>query len=322
MVADVSAELATAAALAPLGSDAARVPMPLALRARVQHAGRELRADPLHVSIAGQTLDGRMTLNTAQPRPRVDAALTSKSIDLTKLGPVASTSQARRARAGRPGRRLGRGSPTPRCRSPPFPVSTSTSSSGPRACDFRRRRRCPPCAPGSRRPPGRVALDDVEFGVAGGRVRGRANLVLAAGAPPRVDVVLRCEVALGRGARCRHGRWRPLPWRPGRSLGEPGDGRRDAEAARRVCERQRAARRLRHDARGRHGGGARSQRPHDDAQAADTEGIRGSGAGGAMHGGAPAAAPGRRVDRSLDRGRDPGSGGRGKRRDQPGRRRP
>ena len=36
--------------------------------------------------------------------------------------------------------------------------------------------------------PGRVVLDDVEFGVAGGRVRGRANLVLAAGAPPRVDV--------------------------------------------------------------------------------------------------------------------------------------
>ena len=48
VVADVSAELASAAALAPLGSDAARVPMPLALRARVQHAGRELRADPLH----------------------------------------------------------------------------------------------------------------------------------------------------------------------------------------------------------------------------------------------------------------------------------
>ena len=37
--------------------------------------------------------------------------------------------------------------------------------------------------------PGRVLLDDVEFGVAGGRVRGRANLVLAAGVPPRVDVV-------------------------------------------------------------------------------------------------------------------------------------
>ena len=31
-------------------------------------------------------------------------------------------------------------------------------------------------------------LDDVEFGVAGGRVRGRVNLVLAAAAPPRVDV--------------------------------------------------------------------------------------------------------------------------------------
>jgi hypothetical protein len=150
-VADVSAELASAAALAPLGSDAARVPMPLALRARVRHAGRELRADPLHVSIAGQTLDGRMTLNTAQPRPRVDAALTSKLIDLTKLGPV--TSMTKPGEPGRPpGRRLGRGSPTPPCCSPPFPVSTSTSSSRRRACDFQRRRCCQQCAPVSRRP--------------------------------------------------------------------------------------------------------------------------------------------------------------------------
>jgi uncharacterized protein involved in outer membrane biogenesis len=37
--------------------------------------------------------------------------------------------------------------------------------------------------------PGRVVLDDVEFGVAGGRVRSQANLVLASGASPRVDVV-------------------------------------------------------------------------------------------------------------------------------------
>ena len=40
VVADVSAELATAAVLAPSWSDAARVPMPLTLRARVQRAGR------------------------------------------------------------------------------------------------------------------------------------------------------------------------------------------------------------------------------------------------------------------------------------------
>jgi len=91
VAADVSADLASAAALAPLGADAARLPMPFTLRARVQYAGQELRADPLHVSIAGQTVEGRMALSAAQPRPRLEAALTSKSIDLTKHAP-ASTS--------------------------------------------------------------------------------------------------------------------------------------------------------------------------------------------------------------------------------------
>jgi hypothetical protein len=70
--------------------------------------------------------------------------------------------------------------------------------------------------------PGRVVLDDVEFGVAGGRVRSRANLVLAAGASPRVDVVFDAkslsvetlDVAMAGGGHF-HGR-------PGQSFREPG----------------------------------------------------------------------------------------------------
>ena len=83
--------------------------------------------------------------------------------------------QARRARAAA-GRRPRRGSPTPRCCSPPFPVSTSTSSSGPRACDFRRRRRCPPCAPGSRRPRvGSCSTTSSSESPAGGSAAGRIS---------------------------------------------------------------------------------------------------------------------------------------------------
>ena len=186
-VADVSAELASAAALAPLGSDAARVPMPLALRARVRHAGRELRADPLHVSIAGQTLDGRMTVNTAQPRPRVDAALTSKLIDLTKLRPVTSMTKP-----GEPGRTAGK-APGPRFADTPllFTAVPGVDLHVELKTEGLRLPETPLLSAVRARlssPPGRILLDDVEFGVAGGRVRGRANLVLAAGAPPRVDV--------------------------------------------------------------------------------------------------------------------------------------
>jgi uncharacterized protein involved in outer membrane biogenesis len=187
VVADVSAELATAAALAPLGSDASMVPLPLALRARVRHAGPELRADPLQVSIAGQTIEGRMTLNTAQPRPRVDATLTSKSIDLTKLAPFASSSKP-----GEPGQ-AARKAPGPPFADTPLPFATvpGVDLNVELKTESLRLPETPLLSAVRAKlssTSGRVVLDDVEFGVAGGRVRSRANLVLAAGAPPRVDV--------------------------------------------------------------------------------------------------------------------------------------
>ena len=178
-VADVSAKLATAAALAPLGANAARLPMPLTLRARVQHKGRELRADPLHVTLAGQTLDGRMTVNTAQSRPRVDAVLTSKSIDLTKLGPVASTSKPGEPRpaAGKASEPRFADSPLLFTAVPDLDLNVELKTEGLRLPET------PPLSAVHARlssTAGRVVLDDVEFGVAGGRVRSRANLVLAA----------------------------------------------------------------------------------------------------------------------------------------------
>jgi hypothetical protein len=139
------------------------------------------------VSIAGQTLDGRMTLNTAQPRPRVDAALTSKLIDLTKLRPVTSMTKP-----GEPGRTAGK-APGPRFADTPllFTAVPGVDLHVELKTEGLRLPETPLLSAVRARlssPPGRILLDDVEFGVAGGRVRGRANLVLAAGAPPRVDV--------------------------------------------------------------------------------------------------------------------------------------
>jgi len=190
VAADVSADLASAAALAPLGADAARLPMPFTLRARVQYAGQELRADPLHVSIAGQTVEGRMALSAAQPRPRLEAALTSKSIDLTKHAP-ASTSHTGEPAAKASGSRF---ADTPL----PFAVVPGVDVDVDVRTESLRLPQAPPLSSVHGRlsaTSGRVALDDVEFTVAGGRVHGRAGLVLAAGAPPRVDLLLAAKAA-------------------------------------------------------------------------------------------------------------------------------
>ncbi|HSC62785.1 MAG TPA: AsmA family protein [Caldimonas sp.] len=212
VVADVSSDFATAAVLAALGDDAARLPMPASLSARVQYAGRALRADPLHVSIAGQTVDGRLTLNTAPPRPRIDATLTSASIDVTKLAPAStSASGVPESAAGH-----ARG---PRFADTPLPFATVPGVD--LDIDFRteslRLPHVPPLSSVRGRltsTPDRLALDNVEFAVAGGRVRSRSTVVLAAGAPPRVDLFLDAkslsvealDVALGGGGHFRGGR--------------------------------------------------------------------------------------------------------------------
>ena len=187
VVADVSADLATAAALSALGPDAAWVPMPLELRTRVRYSQRKLRAEPLHMSVAGQTIEGRMALNTAQPRPRVDAVLAARSLDLTKLGGSAATSK--RGELGGPASKA----PEPRFADTPLLFTAVPSFE--LNLDLKTESLRLPATPllsavrgRLLSTPGQVRLDDVEFGVAGGRVSGRVNLVLSPGAPPRVDV--------------------------------------------------------------------------------------------------------------------------------------
>ena len=134
---DLTARLASAAALTPYAAGAASLPMPLELSASVRRNGNELRADPLHLSLAGAPLDGRITLTTGAKAPRLDAELATREIDLAKLFPLRPV--PRGARRRRPLRSsTARRFPSRRCR-------TSTcawrSGSGASRCrDWRRSR--------------------------------------------------------------------------------------------------------------------------------------------------------------------------------------
>ena len=193
VVAEVSAELTSTATLAPLGPDAARVPMPVSVGTRLQYARSELRADALHMSIAGQEIDGRLTLNIAQARPRLDAVLASKSIDVTKLTAPGTSS------AGGPAGAAPKANGAPFGDTPlPWPAVPAVDLNLELSADSLRFPDAPPLSAVRARlasTGGRVALDDVDFGVAGGRVRGRAKLVLASGAPPAVDLAVDAQSA-------------------------------------------------------------------------------------------------------------------------------
>ena len=165
-----------------------------------------------HVSVAGQTVDGRMTVNTAQSRPRVDATLTSKSIDLTKLAPRVDEQApaSRRAAARRPGRDS---SDTPLL----FAAVPAVDLNVDLKTESLRLPETPPLSAGARPAlvdpgSGRARRRRVRQSPAGGSAAGRTSCSPRRAAAPRCG--LRCEVALGRGARCRDGRRRPLPGRP------------------------------------------------------------------------------------------------------------
>jgi len=213
LVADVSAELVSAAALAPLGSAAASVPLPIVVRARVNRAGSELRADPLQASIAGQMLGGRLTLNTASSRPRVDASLTSKSIDLTQSAAFGST-----AKSGAERHLASKAHGPPFDDTPlPFAVAPGIDLKVELRIDGLQLPKTPLLSAVRARLSStatRLGLDDVEFGVAGGRVRSRASVVLSAGASTRVDLfvdakslsVEQIDVAMAGGGHFKGGR--------------------------------------------------------------------------------------------------------------------
>jgi hypothetical protein len=64
--------------------------LPLELRTTLRWGDDKLRADPLRLVLAGQAIDGRASLSDLQARPRLEAELAAKTIDVAKLRSGAS----------------------------------------------------------------------------------------------------------------------------------------------------------------------------------------------------------------------------------------
>ena len=84
--ATVTARIDKAAALAPLFADAAALPMPIDVSAKLQRSAAAVTADAVRLSIGGQSLTGRMTVRTDQPTPRIEIDVAAASLDLAQWG--------------------------------------------------------------------------------------------------------------------------------------------------------------------------------------------------------------------------------------------
>ena len=179
MEADISASLTKAAALAPWVAAAARVPLPAELKGRLSFAPQSLRIDGLQLSLAQQQLSGQLKALGGNPL-RIDAQLSSPSIDLARWLPPSAAAGAPAPASGR--RVFGN-----------TPLALDALPAGPATLALRVDRLLMPGLPPLSQlnlrldaQPGRFKLDPLSVGVADGSLRGSLSVSTAAGAAPRV----------------------------------------------------------------------------------------------------------------------------------------
>ena len=186
VAADVSAKVATAAALVPLGAAAAALPLPLELRTTLRWGDDKLRADPLRLVLAGQAIEGRASLSDLQARPRLEAELAAKTIDVGKLRSGASAASKPSPAAAKGGGPLFGDTPLlPFDAVPPIEMKIGLAIKQLNLPDL------PPLSALKARltsTPDRLTLEELQFNIAGGRVRGR--MAIAPAATPRVELSL------------------------------------------------------------------------------------------------------------------------------------
>jgi len=186
VAADVSAKVSAAAALVPLGAAVAALPLPLELRTTLRWGDDTLRADPLRLVLAGQAIEGRATLSDLEARPRLEAELTAKTIDFSKLrGSAAAASKPSPTAAKGGGPLFGDTPQLALDTLPPIELKIGLAIKQLNLPDL------PPLSALKARlasTPDRLTLDDVQFNIAGGRVRGR--MAIAPGATPRIELSL------------------------------------------------------------------------------------------------------------------------------------
>ena len=186
VAADVSAKVARAAALVPLGAAAAALPLPLELRTTLRWGDDKLRADPLRLVLAGQAIEGRASLSDLQARPRLEAELAAKAIDVGKLRSGASAASKPSPAAAKGGGPLFGDTPLL-----PFDAVLPIEMKIGLAIKQLNLPDLPPLSALKARltsTPDRLTLEELQFNIAGGRVRGR--MAIAPAATPRVELSL------------------------------------------------------------------------------------------------------------------------------------
>ena len=184
--ADISASLSKAAALTPWVAQAARLPLPAELKGRLSVAPQSVRIDDLQLSLAQQALGGQLKASGGNPW-RIDAQLSSPSIDLARWLPPGTRGGASPQAAGR--RLFG-----------DTPLALDTLPTGPATVALRVDKLL---APGLRAlsqlnlqlnaQPGRLRIDPLSAGIAGGTLRGSLGVSTAAGTAPRVALQLQAD---------------------------------------------------------------------------------------------------------------------------------
>jgi AsmA family protein len=179
LAADIAARLDKAAALAPWIANATQVPLPVELKTKLSMAASKLQAEGLHLVVAEQSLNGRVSM-TDSGAWKFDAQLASPSIDLARWLPKRAAASASAAA----------GSKRWLFDETPIPFDALPRATGVLALQVDRLRvpGLPELAAFNTRltlRPGRLTVEPLSFGAAGGSVHGSLGLNVEAAAAPR-----------------------------------------------------------------------------------------------------------------------------------------
>jgi len=185
----LSAKLAVrsdnAQALSHLPKAVAALPMPVEASADLQRNRDEWRFDALKLSLGGQLVSGRVTWMATQPTPSLDVELSGAEIDLGKWGVGRSASKPASSESG-PRKPVFGDSPLFTFESlPAFPLRVAlgidrlTVPGLPLLSGVKAR---------AVSDKGRLVIEPVSFGAAGGEVKGSLAIALSKGTAPRTEV--------------------------------------------------------------------------------------------------------------------------------------
>jgi uncharacterized protein involved in outer membrane biogenesis len=183
--AKLTARADKAAAITPLWAGADMLPMPAEAATNLTGGRGEWRFDAVTLSLGGQAIQGRVTLQTGEPPLRVDADISAEAIDLGKWG--AGKPASRPAAAG--GRRplfgdqviLKMEALPPVALRLALKVDRFNVPGAPVLSGLQGRMMMDP---------GRLSIDPVSFSALGGAFQGRGSLAMGKDGGPRTELQL------------------------------------------------------------------------------------------------------------------------------------